>query len=602
MAINKDLIQSRVNVFWEKSRGSWHSFDAVEFHHQNAKDCFEAFKVYETNVEQAEADFRQAMQNGVTPSDFLEEKIRKNSEKDIAFWDSLYRVIAYCDTRGYRSPKWGENKIWGFTKAGVYQHYWIYNLLAYKKANCESEQIKSLHVKRAIQYLENPKEYCTILSNNHRILIAKNLFQKDETANFEQDMRDFFHKYGAPIFQEERNRMWAYSSFFYENKELWFTPNNQLKYSLKSFSIKKFIGIKDVEIKNLKPENRWIFLTGENGFGKTSVLQALALGLRGVESFTFNLEKENPDCRIEITLNNSTKSTIKKAIKKRVLAYGSSRLMLLGKDHAVSPKSPVQSLFQNNVALSNIEEKFADWHIKRNENDLLRERYEQAQEAFSMLLPRLQIVPNEETNEITYIELPNDENSEEAQSTGYAPVQFHQLAAGYKTILVVVGDMLIRLYEEQKDVTLTSDLSGIVLIDELELHLHPKWQKALPSLLSEIFPQVQFIVSTHSPIPLLGAPENSVFLKVNRTKEEGITLQRLEDAEEDISNWLPNIILSSPLFGLTEIYPTSHKKEERIRTEDSYDEKVESDERRKRIDEFFSSPENREKVRNLFKK
>jgi predicted ATP-binding protein involved in virulence len=71
-------------------------------------------------------------------------------------------------------------------------------------------------------------------------------------------------------------------------------------------------------------------------------------------------------------------------------------------------------------------------------------------------------------------------------------------------------------------------LAGIVIIDELDLHWHPKMQREIPQLLSKIFPKVQFIASTHSLVPLLGAPENSVLLKVNRTKEEGITIEKVD--------------------------------------------------------------------------
>jgi len=85
------------------------------------------------------------------------------------------------------------------------------------------------------------------------------------------------------------------------------------------------------------------------------------------------------------------------------------------------------------------------------------------------------------------------------------------------------------------------------LIDELDLHLHPKWQRKLPKLLSNVFPNIQFIASTHSVIPFLGAPENSVFLKVNRSQAQGITIERIDI---DISNLLPNSLLTSPLFDL----------------------------------------------------
>jgi predicted ATP-binding protein involved in virulence len=122
-----------------------------------------------------------------------------------------------------------------------------------------------------------------------------------------------------------------------------------------------------------------------------------------------------------------------------------------------------------------------------------------------------------------------------------------KLASGHKNIIAMIGDMLIRFYAKQPEVIEPQYFCGIVLIDELDLHLHPKWQRQLPKLLSNVFPNVQFIASTHSVIPFLGAPENSVFLKVNRSQEQGITVERINI---DISNLLPNSLLTSPLFDL----------------------------------------------------
>lgn len=606
MVIDKKLIYYRLDNYWRDDLSDWNLQNRTDFIHKDAEDCFKSFKALSESdtldIKKEEERFRNAMQNGINPSDFFE-NISAN-EPFYDFWNKLYLLIAYLDHKGYRSPRW-ENEINSAAGTGVYQHYWIYNLLAYIKASNDIEAINSQNIQRAIKYIEAPNKYCTILSEWQRVLIAEHIFGSKTAENFENQMRNFFENGDYPkiFFKEEKNRMVAYSWFFYENRDLW-QKLNRLNYSINSIQIKNIGGIKNIELTGLSPENRWIFLTGENGFGKSSILQAITLGLRGVESFTFNLAKQNPNRQIEISLNdkeNPVKSSIDEPIKDKILAYGSSRLSLMKKDHAKTPESPVQSLFENNIGLQNIEEKFADWHIKRDENAALRIKYEQVQETFSTLLPYLQIVPNEEDNEISYIE--TIKSDQEGEDKNYTPVQYQQLASGYKTILAMVGDMLINLYDSQKDVLLTSELRGIVIIDEIELHLHPKLQKELPTLLSSVFPKVQFIVSTHSPIPLLGAPEHSVFLKVNRTKEEGITVERMEGLEEEIQNLLPNLILSSPMFGLTNIYPKTHtSKSGRIRTEDTYQDKEFNDEVKARLDKYLESKENQEKLKNLFKR
>ena len=77
------------------------------------------------------------------------------------------------------------------------------------------------------------------------------------------------------------------------------------------------------------------------------------------------------------------------------------------------------------------------------------------------------------------------------------------------------------------------------------------------SLLSELFPKIQFIASTHSVIPFLGTPKKSVFLKATKTQEEDIKITRVEI---DIQNLLPNAILTSPLFDFEQLMSLNHNR------------------------------------------
>lgn len=73
---------------------------------------------------------------------------------------------------------------------------------------------------------------------------------------------------------------------------------------------------------------------------------------------------------------------------------------------------------------------------------------------------------------------------------------FSQLPAGYKRLFSMVLDLAYRSY------LLGKSSSGVVIIDEVELHLHPLLQQNVLSMLKEVFPGMQFIVSTHSPLIL----------------------------------------------------------------------------------------------------
>ncbi len=78
---------------------------------------------------------------------------------------------------------------------------------------------------------------------------------------------------------------------------------------------------------------------------------------------------------------------------------------------------------------------------------------------------------------------------------------FHELSDGYRNTLCLVADIAYRMaiLNPQYLGDVTKHTSGIVLIDEVDLHLHPIWQKNILKTLQKIFPLVQFIVTTHSP-------------------------------------------------------------------------------------------------------
>ncbi len=78
-------------------------------------------------------------------------------------------------------------------------------------------------------------------------------------------------------------------------------------------------------------------------------------------------------------------------------------------------------------------------------------------------------------------------------------VKINQLSSGEKKILLLVGDIARRLAILNNSIPNSLLGEGIVLIDEIEMHLHPKWQRKIISGLKETFPNIQFIVSTHSP-------------------------------------------------------------------------------------------------------
>ncbi|WP_299431605.1 AAA family ATPase [uncultured Aquimarina sp.] len=78
--------------------------------------------------------------------------------------------------------------------------------------------------------------------------------------------------------------------------------------------------------------------------------------------------------------------------------------------------------------------------------------------------------------------------------------EFSQLSSGEKYVFSVVLDLIYRNVSLNFNSDKLNETAGIVLIDEIESHLHPKWQLTIIKALEKTFPNIQFIVSTHSPL------------------------------------------------------------------------------------------------------
>jgi len=123
------------------------------------------------------------------------------------------------------------------------------------------------------------------------------------------------------------------------------------------------------------------------------------------------------------------------------------------------------------------------------------------------------------------------------------------LGDGYVGTLTWLLDLLAWALTCKKSVS--SKLRGIVLLDELEQYLHPKWQRAIISLLRAVFPNIQFVATTHSPICAAGATdmmdESALLYRLFWTDAGAI------EGEQDTAmrGWRYDQILMSPAFELT---------------------------------------------------
>ncbi|PKN45595.1 MAG: AAA family ATPase [Deltaproteobacteria bacterium HGW-Deltaproteobacteria-17] len=133
-----------------------------------------------------------------------------------------------------------------------------------------------------------------------------------------------------------------------------------------------------------------------------------------------------------------------------------------------------------------------------------------------------------------------------------------EMSDGYRAALALLADIVRHLMNTYGTSGLTArdergklviQRGGVVLIDEIDAHLHPEWQQKIGFWLKAHFPNIQFLVTTHSPLICQAADPNGLF--VLPEPGSGAIPRRLEDAEyQKIIVSRPDTILLSPAFGL----------------------------------------------------
>lgn len=300
--------------------------------------------------------------------------------------------------------------------------------------------------------------------------------------------------------------------------------------TIKEISIEKFFSIGELNLTNLN-EKKEIYIVGENGDGKTLVLQAIALALKGVkEGRIVDFLKSQNIYTLKVT-NNGSKIYNTKNDKpyRNLFAYGAHRNNNCKNE---DEETGYLTLFDNSLDLKDPKK----WLIELYNAEKSEEPNILSVEGAKELLKDL-LRDDIEIN-ITY----NDVEFKEKN----ASVSFEQLSAGYKGVITIIGDLLVRLSKNQPYITDTANYKGIVLIDEVELHLHPKWKYNFMEKLRKIFPEIQFIVTTHSPTVILGANKEAVFYKVYKDKDGKVNIS----GQTRNIGYTNNSLISSPLFDL----------------------------------------------------
>jgi predicted ATP-binding protein involved in virulence len=344
---------------------------------------------------------------------------------------------------------------------------------------------------------------------------------------------------------------------------------------IRSVLFRSFKCFDDLEIdckKNKSTLYQWTVLLGNNNTGKTSILKAIA-DLRPerihyvhennkkhndmITAFFFNAEgkKElNEDSLVSAKLTNIDPAPW--SYGKKVWSMDSENLMsnfyLFGYGVSRYPSNTslsdqecgdCETLFSHDKRLVNIEEWLMQMdYAAKNNNELAAKRLLKIKEIIcGNIFPEISDFKFESTDSMHSFVL---------FQTKDGWFRYKQLGYGYQSMLSWVIDLCKRMYDKYPDSDNPLQESAVVLVDEIDLHLHPKWQRDIISIISNVFKNVQFIVTTHSPMVIQSMTE--VNLYVLRRQGDKVVAER--SPVTNFSGWTVDEILRDAMKMEDDIY------------------------------------------------
>ena len=201
-------------------------------------------------------------------------------------------------------------------------------------------------------------------------------------------------------------------------------------------------------------------------------------------------------------------------------------------------KETSASLFLENDLLINAEEwllqaDYSSKYSKGQKQKDLQKQINDIKEIFKKALPDVEDVD-------IFLDELQDSRPQLRFLMPYGWIPFVDMGLGYKTMMTWILDLVIRLYKRYPESDDPLLEPAIVLVDEIDLHLHPKWQRTIMEFLTKRFPNTQFIVTAHSPLVVQAAQDANIVL----LRREGDRVV-IDNNPEIIDNWRVDQILTT---------------------------------------------------------
>lgn len=347
---------------------------------------------------------------------------------------------------------------------------------------------------------------------------------------------------------------------------------------LKKIHLQNFKGLEDIELsfETIQADNRkWTLILGENGTGKSNLLKAIALVTAGSNALgellgdTDNwIRYQEPSCTITAVLETKKGEernvsivihrgdNLSKFISKNqkplefiddafeyaqrnyfVVAYGASRRLNSGagivprtrNDQFGMRSMNVKNLFDAGSTLNPLTAWIIDLDYASGDAGLAI-----VKDALNDFLPGTHFHSIDRVKKCVFFQ------------TQDAIVSLEQLSDGYQNMASWIGDLMYRVTETFRDYEKPLEARGLLLIDEIDLHLHPKWQRKLMEFITKKLPNFQVVATTHSPLTAQQADENELYA-LKRNEKGKIDLIPFVGSPKHL---LVNQLLMTPVFGL----------------------------------------------------
>lgn len=304
---------------------------------------------------------------------------------------------------------------------------------------------------------------------------------------------------------------------------------------IKNIHINKVRHLKDINIPLEKDAYPHLMITGKNGSGKTSLLNAIANHIERIAN-DIHKEFENYEKRIEYWENElknnpqnilSTEQSLQWNKDQYKLFFGEIILTFRDVDTLIKKyqegnfiiafykarrtiknlqetKNPTKPTLQdkwgiNQPAIQEFLNFLSDLKIQEAlaRNEKLETEANKINEWFVNFEQRLGKIFQDEKLKLAF----NYKDYSFKIVTDGKEFKFTELSDGFAAVLDIIVDLILKM-QDKNQLTRAYKREGIVLVDEIETHLHLELQKVIMPLLTEIFPNIQFIVTTHSPFVL----------------------------------------------------------------------------------------------------